>query len=706
MVALDLEKLVRPQTVAVIGASKTRGTLGNNTIKNFADLKFAGKVFGVNPRYEEVEGFPCYPSLSAVPDSIDLALIVVSSALVESAIRECTEKSVKFIIIFSSGFAEMGAEGRRKQDTIKTLCRENGIRVLGPNTIGIYNFKNQTMLTFSPKSLTTLLPGDVGIVSQSGIIGGLIARLAVDEEVGFSYMVATGNQMDLTSLDILDFFVEDGSTKIIVSYMEEIPDGTQLKEAAVRALGDYKPIIVYKSGSSDAGKKAAMSHTASMTGSSQVFEMVAKQYGITAVNELEDMIDAMKAFRSEKRSKGNRVATVVSSGAIGIMLVDKLADLGHEMAVLSEATKNRLAEVVPGYCSIQNPVDIGATFLGIPGLYKHCIETLAAAEEVDAVIAHLTVGNDMGGLKYAQDILDVAGSSAKPIIALGPGTEKLMGDVRRFLTKKRVPIYSSVRSASQAAYYLWNYEKAYAKRQELIPGKAMGIRQYDGPIPSRDCLPVTEPEIKRLLNQFNIPVPRGGIGKNLEELMQAARDLVYPLVAKIVSPDIKHKSDMGGVIINIKDKEALVSANEAIISNARENAPSATIDGILIEEMVPGPFLEAIVGVTRDPVFGPVVLCGLGGIYVEVMKDFSQRLAPVSEGEALEMIRELKSYPLFTGFRKGRIYDVKALAKTLAQVSQMAISIGDAWTDLEINPLIVRAAGEGVTALDALITAK
>ncbi len=700
---LELDRFMRPESVAIVGASKTPGAIGNRAIKNFADLQFKGKVYGVNPRYDEVEGFPCFPSLLAIPDPIDVVIIAVASNLVENAIRECAEKKVKFLVIFSSGFAEMGEEGLKAQERILALCRENDIRVLGPNTTGIYNFKDRILLSFAVAANTDFLQGEVGLVSQSGATAGFIMNVATEEQVGFTYVLATGNQMDLTSLDCLEFVVEDDDSKVAAVYMEGVPNGEQLKTVAARALSKHKPVIVYKSGRSAAGQKAALSHTASLTGSNLVFEMAAKRYGITLVNELEEMIDAIKAFRSGKRAVGNRVATLVISGAAGIILADKLSEFGLEMVNLTEATVARLAEVVPSYCSLTNPVDIGVTLLSNPILYKHCIETLISAEEVDSLIINLNISLAVGGFKFAQDIVDVAKNSAKPIIVATTGSEKWMAEIRKFLTQNHVPAYSSLKSAAQAASYLLNYEKMYSKQLELAPeivkGVALGKNLGSDGAPS-----ITEPEVKRLLTQFGVPIPRGGLGKDLNELITVAKELTFPLVAKIVSSQITHKSDVGGVILPIADEQALQQAYETIMNNVRQNAPDASIDGILIEEMVQGPFLEAIVGVTRDPIFGPVILCGLGGIYVEVMKDVSQRLAPISEGQALEMIQQLKSYPLFTGVRKGLTYDVKALAKTLSQVSQLAISLGDAWSDFEINPLIVRPEGQGVLALDGLIT--
>lgn len=699
----EFHQFIRPEAVAVIGASRTPGSIGNTAVKNFRVLNYQGKVFPINPRYDEVEGFPCYPALAEVPAAIDVVIIAVASELVESAVQQSVEKKVKFIVIFSSGFAEASQEGEKKQEAIMTLCRQNGIRVLGPNTMGAYNLKDRILLTFVSAEATNLLAGQAGLVSQSGATGGTVLNMAAEEQVGFTYVLTTGNQMDLSTEDFLELLVDDEDTKLVAAYLEGIVKGEKLKETCARALSRHKPVIALKAGRSEAGKKAALSHTASLTGSNLVFEMFARQYGVTLVNELEEMIDAMKAFKSAKRPQGNRVATLVISGAIGIMLADKLPEFGLEMAVLQATTKKRLAEVVPGYCSLTNPVDIGATLMGNPALYKHCIATLASAEEVDILIVHLPVGSSLGGLKFAGDILEVAGKSEKPIIVLNTGPEEAMGEIRKLLNKNDVPAYRSLKSAVQAAHYLLNYEKAYCQRQKLV------FTEIKDKLPVSQLFPpnassVTEPHVKHLLRQFAIPVPRGVVGKDWKELKQLVKGLSFPVAAKVVSPDITHKSDVGGVFLPIENEDGLEQACETIIKNIRQNAPGASMDGILVEELVQGPFLEVIIGVQRDPVFGPFILCGLGGIYVEVMQDITRRLAPVSEFEALEMIRQLKSYSLFTGIRKGIAYDLRAFATTLSQLSYLALSLEGAWTELEINPLVVRPEGQGVMALDGLLT--
>jgi acetate---CoA ligase (ADP-forming) len=693
-----LESYIRPNSVAVIGASTRKASIGNTTIKNFKDLNFKGKVYGINPRYDEIEGFKCFGSLTDVPEEVDVAIIAVASHLVEAAIRDCVTKRVKFVVIFSSGFAEKGQEGLQKQNEILQLCKDNDIRVVGPNTLGAFNIKDQIFLSFTPATIDGI-SGEIGIVSQSGATGSIIMGMAMEEKLGVTYTLTTGNQMDLNTIDFIEFLISDEDTKIIGTYLEAVPDGDKLRDLADKALAEHKPIVMLKTGRSEAGQKAALSHTASLTGSSKVFEMVTNRHGITLVDGIDGMVDALKVFRSGKRPAGNRVATVVISGATGIMVADKLEDYGLKMANLSQETQKRLLEVVPSYCSVLNPVDIGQTLLDNPILYKHCIETLVQTDDVDIVILHLPVGIE----KFAYDIIEVAKGTNKPIIVMHTCPEQVIGNVRKILNENYVPAYNSIESAVEAASHLVRYENVYNEYliNKLTDGSEVFKRTFDYDLKG---LTVTEPQVKSILNQMNIPTPKGVVINDVTNIIAQTKHLKYPLVAKVVSPEISHKSDAGGVVLGIKDLDSLLNAYHTIIQNAKIYNQNAIIEGVLVEEMVKGPFLEAFIGVKKDPIFGPVILCGLGGIYVEILKDVSQDLAPVSRQDALRMIQQLKSYPLFSGVRNGLKYDVEGFADVLVNVSILAINLEGNWTELEINPLIVFEEGKGVMALDGLLT--
>lgn len=688
-----IKSVFKPASIAVIGASAKKGAIGNTLLTNFNRWKLDGSVYAVNPKYDEVEGFPCYPAIGEIPGEVDMAVIATPGNLVEESVREAVAKKVHSLIIVSSGFAEKGEEGKRKQEELKKLCVDAGIRVLGPNVEGLFNFIDGIMLSF----IAPLNPiaGEVGIVSQSGATGSLMNNNMTQCGIGASYVATTGNQMDLGLIDFLEFLVEDQNTKIITAYMESVPDPKRFQAATAAALEQHKPIIALKSGKSEAGQRAAMSHTASLTGSYKTFKMAAEKNGVVVVDDLRDINNYVKAFRSNKHPQGRRVAAIVSSGASGIMLSDKYEEYGLVAPVLSKETQKKIFEVIPAYCSAANPIDIGSTWIQNPEEIREIIRITMDSGEVDALVVFSPNPTAHGVEKYIRYIEEACENIDKPVFVYMTTNNV---ESEKNYSIKRIPCYYSIDETVRSLAVLMNYEEDYQKRSQKAA--TVEIKPYNGELPE------TEPEVKKLLASYGIPVPPHAFGVTLDELLQNAKNLSYPLVAKVVSKDITHKSDVGGVVLKIQNEEELSAAYQKIMKSVGELAPDAQVDGVMAEEMVGGDFLEAIVGVTRDPSFGPIIMCGLGGIYVEVMKDVAQSLAPISKVEALEMINSLKSSKIFYGFRKTFSYDIDAFANMLVKISQLAMELGDQWTDLEINPLIVRPEGMGVMALDGVLSKK
>jgi acyl-CoA synthetase (NDP forming) len=462
----EIKRLFSPESVAVLGASATSGTLGYETLKNFVDLNYRGMVYPVNPRYSEVLGLRCYSSLSVTPGSVELVIMVISNHLVEEAIQECIAKGVRYVIVFSSGYAELGSEGVERQQALLSLCQLHGIRLLGPNTMGIMNIKEKMMFTFASSVRFNLLSGPVGIVSQSGAFGGTVLNVANgDEAVGFTYLAMTGNQADLNTLDFLEFMLSDHDTKVLAAYMESIPDEQRFRQIAQKALKSHKPFIVLKAGFSEQGKNAALCHTGSMTGSYESFQFIAKNYGITEVRDIDDMIDAMKVFKSGKKPKGRRVAIVSISGASGILLADHCVELGLEMSVLKEETVRQLKEVIPPFGSAVNPVDTTAMVLQKLDMLKRCLEILLHAEEVDLVIVANATGGERA-VAMAGGVIDVFQAHEKPILAAFSGPLHSVGEARKLLNEASVPAFNSLRRSMKAAKMLIDYEKAYTSQQD------------------------------------------------------------------------------------------------------------------------------------------------------------------------------------------------------------------------------------------------
>jgi acetate---CoA ligase (ADP-forming) len=695
----NLAKLFSPKSIAIIGATVRQGAIGNTVVRNFRISNYPGAVYPINSRYDIVEGFTCYPTITAIKDEIDLAILAIPSELIEEAITDCQKQGVKHLLIFSSGFAEIGEAGEQLQNRIVAFCKEHNMRILGPNTLGMINASEDLALMFQDVGYTVYKKGEVGLVAQSGATGSQVLSMSSEEEVGFSFMVATGNQPDIDTIEVLDYFIQDEGTKVGAFYMESVPSGKCFLDMAKRALAAKKPIVGIKAGKSEAGKKAAMSHTASLTGSSEIFEVAAKKYGVTLVDGFDPLIDALKAFQASKYPKGNRAASVVVSGAAGILLADLYEEKGLEMAELTAQTKERLREVVASYCSVENPVDIASTFILNEQVFPHSVKTLVEAPEVDIIFIHLPVPTALNPIKFVDMFIEIAKSTDKPIIAIPTGMESEMGVVRHKLTANGIPSYRNLESAVAAAKMLYDYQLHLEKQDSQIETEISSNILLKAAGPN-----LTEREVKQLMSDAGVLVPNGFLLTSADQAEEL--QLNYPVVAKISSSEIPHKSDVGGIVLKIENASKLEDAYNQIVGNIQVNCSGVSYEGVYVEEMVTQPFVEFFVGIQNDELFGPVITCGLGGIFVEVIKDVSRKIAPVSLIEAHQIINNLKGAALLKGARTGIQYDVDALAQTIVDLSNLAASFEGDWIDFEVNPLIVLEQGKGVYALDGVISMK
>ncbi|MFD0825966.1 acetate--CoA ligase family protein [Neobacillus sp. M.A.Huq-85] len=697
----QLEPLFSPKSIAIIGATIREGAIGNTAVRNFRISNYQGRVYPINPRYKEIEGFTCYSNVKEIQEQIDMAIIAVPGEHVERSVQDCAEQGIRHVLIFSSGFAEMGEEGTKMQERFVSYCKRQGVRILGPNTLGMVNVHEDLGLMFQDIGYTVYEKGEVGIVAQSGATGSQVLSMASEEKVGFSYMVATGNQPDIDTIEVLDYYIQDPKTSVASFYMEGVPSGKRFLSMAEKALAANKPVVGIKSGRSSAGQKAALSHTASLTGSNEIFEVAAKKYGVTVVEGFEQLIDTLKAFQSGKRSKGNRVATIVVSGAVGILLADALELNGLQMAELSQGTKTRLREQIASYCSVENPVDIASTFILNEQVYPHAVQTLVDSDEVDMVIIHLPVPKALNPQKFAEMFVEISKTTDKPIFVVPTGLESEMAEVRHFLTENHVPAYRHIEGAVQSAKAIYQYE---CTRQKYMENQNFASVEVPIKITSEEPS-IAEHLVKEMLQNYGVPVPNSLLIRSEAEISYLS-SITYPVVAKVASAHIAHKSDVGGVVLNIKNPEQLRDAYHEILSKVGIHCPEVKIDGVLVEEMATDRFIEFFVGVQNDELFGPVLTCGLGGIFVEVLKDVSRQLGYVSKEEARQMVESLKGAAILKGARTKVEYDMDALSEAISNISQIAASLEGNWQDFEINPLVVFEKGKCVLALDGLITLK
>lgn len=705
----SLKKFFSPGSIAIVGASKDIRTINGKPLYYLQRHGFAGDLYPVNPKYAEIAGLTCYPDLRSIPGDIDLALIVVNYKLVPAMIEQCAARKVPFVTIFSSGFAEAGQEGKRIQAQVARLAAEAGIRICGPNCQGAVDLFSNTAAAFSASlDPTPFLPGPVGFVTQSGALGYSIFNMAQESGIGFSYVVSTGNEMDLDAADFMDFMLDDDRTRVVFAYLEGIRDGAKFIRLAEKARRVGKPLAVLKVGRSETGSRAAASHTAALTGSDAVCDAFFRQKGIIRVDDIEGFIDLATAMKSRAPLPRGRGLGIVSiSGGGGVLCADTAEACGLTVASLKPETTEAIAANIPSFGSPVNPVDVTAQAINTADGFANVIQAMLADPGVDGLVVVITMIVGEPGLRMARDLVRLSQGAEKPIMVAWTAGPNLMAEPFAVLKDARVPLFHSPVRAVQALAKLMHHGSGTIRPSSAEPAStaargSIAIGNEIEKLLSRAGRTLTERQSKQILGAFGISISRELLARSREEALAACDEIGLPVAMKVDSPDILHKTEADAIRLNVADPGKVGEFFDEIVSNARAHSPSAHINGVLIQEMIPAG-VEVIVGINRDPQFGPVLMFGLGGIFVEILKDVSMRIAPVSTEEAMKMIREVRGYPLLAGARGKSKMDVAALAETLVKVSQMALALGSRLDQLDINPLIVLPEGQGVKVADALV---
>ncbi len=684
----------------MVGASEKPGKVGTVVLENIVRCGYAGKVFPVNPSHEKIMGLACYPSVSALPQTPDLAVIIVPASAVQAVVEECGERGVKAVAIISAGFKESGREGYRREAELKRVARSYGMRVLGPNCLGLADTSTPLNATFATRAPQ---PGKVAFMSQSGALCTAVLGWSEENHLGFSRFISLGNKMDLDESDMLEDLENDGNTAVIAAYLEGISDGGRFLEIASR-VSRSKPVVIFKAGVTQAGAKAVSSHTGTLAGSENAYAAAFRRCGVLRAGTGEELFALARGFTSQPCPRGARVAVVTNAGGPGIIASDALERSGLSLAGLEEETARRLREGLPEAASVYNPVDV----LGDAGedRYRLAVESVLADPGVDALLVILTPQAMTRPAETAEAVARCARGCEKTVLAVFMGGEEVQ-EAERILREAGIPNYRFPEGAVETLRRMREYSEYLSRRSEAVVhfevdrGKAMEVFES---VRRQGRNELIEVEAREVLAAYGLPVARTALATNLEECIRAAREMGYPVVVKIASPQILHKTDVGGVVVGINNTDDLVSAYERVTNNARKFFPRADIWGVLVQEMLP-PSHELILGMSRDAQFGPLLMVGLGGIYVEVLKDVSFRLAPVSEREAGEMLRELKSYWLLRGARGEVAADIEAAEECILRVSQLVTDFEDL-AELDINPLRVLENGKGCLAADARIVLK
>jgi acyl-CoA synthetase (NDP forming) len=703
----DLERFFNPRSIAIIGASQDFITISGQPLKHLQSHGYQGKLYPVNPRYQEVAGVKCHSSLAEVPETPDLVLILVNASRVADMLQQCGKKGVPYVIIFSSGFSEMGGEGVKLQQQLAEIAREYDIGVIGPNCQGMMNVADGVYAGFGSVFFTDYEPGRVSMVSQSGGFGFSVMNLSSkDGGLPFRQMVTTGNEIGVSTLDFIDYFIQDPRTDIIAGYLEGAKDAWRLPEIGQKALAAGKPILMWKVGNTEQGQKAAASHTANLGGAMALYKAAFKQNGIIQVEDIQDVVDYGRAFRNGRLPRGNRLAIITISGGAGILMTDECIGRGMRLADLAPETAAKLREFVPSFGSINNPVDVTAAIFNDLSLINRTLQTIVDDPGVDCIaMINASLQGEIAS-RIAAEIVVVAGKTDKPIYITWSARDVMAPEAYAALEAARIPHYKSpVRCGRALAAVSW-YAEARRRRDRqgketaLTLSSAVARKALEG-----KTADVSEYHAKRILAEYGIPVTREALATTKDQALAGAKRIGYPVAIKVQSPDIPHKTEARAVRLGIASDGELAFAYDGILANARAYNKSARIEGVLVQEMLKDG-LEAILGVTNDPLFGPAVMFGLGGIFAEVLKDVSFRLAPVTPSVAREMVEEIAGYPVLAGARGRPRADVDALVDAIVHLSALAVDLKDRVGELDINPLFVFAEGRGVKAADALIKPK
>jgi acetyltransferase len=694
---MSFDALLRPASVAVIGASTNRSKVGNNVLVNILQGGYGGELFPVNPGAETIEGRKCYPSLESVPGTVDLAVIVVKRDLVLPTLHECVQKGVKAVVVITAGFGETGHDGKKLQDQMVLIMRQNRITMMGPNCLGLINPWHKLNASFG-QGLGE--PGPIALISQSGALITAIQDMASDEKIGFSVLASLGNKAALDEVTFLQNLQRDQNTKVIAAYLEDISRGQEFMRVAEQ-VNKTKPVVVLKSGRTAAGAKAASSHTGSLAGSDSAYSSAFERSGVIRAESIEHLFDIATALAYQPLPNGDRVAVVTNAGGPGIMMTDALEMAGLTIARPAPETKNRLLELLPAAASVHNPVDVLGDATG--ELYGKAIDLLLACNEVDSLIVILTPQKMTDAEGTARAIIACAAKYRKPVFACFMGAHIVAGGVA-LLRENRIPQYPVPERAARAMREMVAYGRYKARPLRVVDRFAVNkipvIKTIKASI-GRGVHEIGEADAKTILEAYNFIVPPGALATNVEDAVRFAGDVGYPVAMKISSPDILHKSDVGGVKVGLVNAQAVEDAFELMMLRIKRKRPEAELRGVLIEKMITGG-REVILGMKKDPQFGPVLMYGLGGIFVEVLKDVAFGLAPITEEECYKIIESTRSYKLLRGARGEKPVDVSLIVGNLQRLSQLVTDFPEI-DEVDINPLKVGVLGDNAYVVDARI---
>jgi acetate---CoA ligase (ADP-forming) len=693
----ELKPFFDPGSVAVIGASSNTNKLGYAVLKNLVDGGYSekGDIYPINPGSDAILGYKAYPSVLEVPGPIDLAVIVIPYPHVPEVLRICGQKGIPAAIIISAGFREAGEEGLERELELIEIAKEYKIRLVGPNCLGIID-------TFTPLNASfaagTPPSGPMAFMSQSGALGTAVLDIALSGRLGLSKFASLGNKADVNEIDLLRAWANDENTRAILIYNEGIPNGAEFIDVA-RKVAQLKPVVAIKSGVTQAGSRAVSSHTGSLAGSEQAYQAAFQQAGVIRADSMQDLFDMALALAYQPPLAGDRIAIVTNAGGPGILATDALERADLSLARFELETQHALEQYLPDAASAANPVDV----LGDARAdrYRFAMECVAADPNVDGIMIVLTPQAMTEIEDTAAAVVELSISIDKPILACFMGEASLVQAINK-LVKNGVPNYPFPERAALAFHAMSAYREIKSRpAPEFVSFEAdrETVRALFDRILGEDRVSIGDFESREVLKAYQLRLPESEIAENPDQAVEIATRLGFPVVLKIASPDILHKTDVGGVKVGLRNAEEVRDAFELMVYRAERYLPDANIWGCLVQQMVPQGGLEVLVGMNRDPQFGPLVTFGLGGIYVETLKDVTFRIAPFSKHEAEQMLQEIRAHALLDGVRGLPAYDKEAIVEVLLRIGQLVQDFPEI-AELDINPLMVYPQNRGAIAID------
>jgi len=699
----DIRLLFEPKSIAVVGASRRKEAVGYAIMSNLVAGGYQGKIYPVNPKTDKIGEIKCYPAIADIPETPELAIFIIPSSSVPQSLKECGEKGVRAAVIISAGFREIGGEGIKLEQEVAELAKQYNIPVMGPNCLGVINTDPRFSMNAS-FSRAIPAPGNIAFVSQSGALCTAILDYARGQNIGFSKFISVGNKADVNELDILRYLGNDPETDVILMYVEDLVKGREFIELAREITGDLtkpKPILAIKSGRTLAGAKAAQSHTGSLMGSDEVYDALFLQAGVFRVDSVEEMFDLGVAFANQPLPKGKRTAIVTNAGGPGIMATDACVRCGLEMATISPATIEALKKVLPPTSNFSNPIDVIGD--AQHDRYEYALKQVVKDPNVDSIFVILTPQAMTEIEETAKVVVDIDQATEKTLVASFMGGVDVAAGVK-ILENNFVPHYTFPEGGAQALSAMVRYQKWIDRpRTEVKKFRAdtKRVRTILNEVKSSGRKALSTYEAMEVFEAYGFPVLPYALANSETEAASKAKEIGFPIVMKVVASQIVHKFDVGGVKLNLKNAEEVKTAFREMKNAISEKFPKAKIDGMLIQKMAK-PGREVILGMNRDQHFGPLIMFGLGGIYVEALKDVVFRLAPVRELSVKRMIQSIRAIRILEGVRGEKPADLNAIADCLMRLSQLSCEQEDI-AEMDINPLLVYSAKEGAQVIDARI---